>query len=356
MPRDFVITGLHVNTPNVACAHECRYCLWGEKQHTKLPFSRAARLIERLAEWKHANKPQEFSLTFLAGFATNTAIEELRERNELNKRIGNGPRYRGMALGGLRFRSPGAQSEWMKGLRDLGVEVLHASFAGHGAVHDYWNGRKGDFDHLMALMRRGAEIGIRSEQTFFLIKSTIHLLEDLRGIMEAEFGEMAKYHVRTFNYMGAAKAFEDERITEDMRDSMSDWVNKVCLGDRFTEWRSEREWMDLVSQEPEAVEKVVLKLFVTDANIEQLEAMSAQRIFGELEAQARINYNRLSSLKDLAARFGDPTNTRVYQDKWCIGALWQGRADSSAASLSYYSDLFNEMPARFKPAQFTTAG
>jgi len=109
-----------------------------------------------MAEWTHATQTSDFHLHFVSGYARNTDTEQLREENELNLRIGNGPRYEGINMGGLRFRSLEGRSACLSGIRDLGVKTLYTSFAGHGAVHDYWNGRKGDFDYLMDLSPKWA--------------------------------------------------------------------------------------------------------------------------------------------------------------------------------------------------------
>ena len=336
MPRSILIKSLTMDLFNISCAHECRYCLFGEKRPTKVAFSRFGRLVERMADWIHANQRPDFVICFLPGYSRNAEVESLREHMELNIRIGNGFPYHGLNLGGLRFRPPEARSAWLSGLRALGVNTLHASLAGSGAVHDRWNGRDGDFEYLMDLMRIGRELGIRSEQTFFILKSTFPLIDDLRELMELEFGGEAKYYVRTFNYMGSSKAFEDERITEETRELMPNWA-KSGLKDRFTQWRSEREWVEFIMQAPEQVERVDLNLEINEANIDRLEGMSARAVFEELESKALRTYDTMPSLKDLCVQFGNSTNIRIYENKMCVDALWQDRAAAISAKSSFNS-------------------
>ena len=344
MPRKFTLIGLHVFLPINRCAHECKYCLWGVKRHTKLEFERAARLIERLAEWKYAHRPRDYLLNFDPGYSRNVKIDDLKAYNELNERIGNGKRYsRNILLGGLRFRRPDDQAEWVRRLRDIGVETMTASLAGHGTVHDDWNDRKGDFSHLMSLMRSGKDVGIRSIINLFVTKNTAPQIDDVRTMIQDELGASANCIAKTYNYMGSALSLEDQRITERIRDDLPCWV-QASDQTGFSNWRSEREWIEVIMQEPEQAITTQLRLVLTDDNIDRLETMPAQRIISELENHIYGRYRSLPNLKELCERYSDPSNRRIYQNRLSLDGLWQHRSGSGEVSFSRYLDLLRDVP------------
>jgi len=167
---------------------------------------------------------------------------------------------------------------------------------------------------------------MRSFFQLFLIKSTVPLIDELKELLDVQLGEMATYNVGSFNYMGSSKAFEDERITEDIRDSMPAWAKATGLPHLLTEWRSEREWIELIMTEPEEVQKFWLDLEVNETNIDRLEAMPARAIYEELETEARLKYAAMPSLKELCLQVAGLTNRKVYRCKSDVDALWQDQA------------------------------
>jgi hypothetical protein len=124
-----------------------------------------------------------------------------------------------------------------------------------------------------------------------------------------------------FFYAGLATRYEDERITEEIRDALPERIARLRRG-RFQDWRSEREWIPLMMEPAAQPRKVVMKLDVNEANIDQLESSSCEAILAERERTYREDYRRMPSLDELCARYGDPTSRKVYmlskdlEQKW----------------------------------------
>src|SRR5262249_19596317 len=122
-------------------------------------------------------------------------------------------------------------------------------------------------------------------------------------------------------YAGLARRYEDERITEEIRDALPERILRLRRG-RFSEWRSEREWIPILMETASQPRKVAMKLDVHEGNIEQLEKSSCEETFAKQEQLYREGYLQMPSFAELCARYGDPDGRKVYmlprdlEDKW----------------------------------------
>ena len=133
--------------------------------------------------------------------------------------------------------------EWLAERRDAGIEWVGASFAGHGAIHDRWNGRQGDFDFLTRIQRIAADLGMKRMERLFVIKSLLPDLDESIERLNLIPGQVRRF-LCLFYYRGYAVRFEDDRITEEIRDGLPKHI-AALIGD-LGEWRSEREWLKSV--------------------------------------------------------------------------------------------------------------
>ena len=71
-----------------------------------------------------------------------------------------GARFRILYLGGVRIRRDDELITCLAERPDAGIVGLLTSLAGFGAVHDRRNGRVGDFDYQLTVLRLGGERGM----------------------------------------------------------------------------------------------------------------------------------------------------------------------------------------------------
>jgi hypothetical protein len=320
VPREIEARGLTLSLRHAPCAHICRYCLVSEtRKGSALAFSRFERLVHRFFDWKGTARP-DIGIRIFVGPSFDYDIETLKGVGRLRAR--RGVAFEILNLGGLRKRDPDALKTWIDERQAAGIVGFHTSLAGYGQTHDRWNGRAGDFDYQTSILRMAGERGMVRQERLFLARSTLPLFDRLLDVMEAIPGEVRSRTVTPFFYAGLARRYEDERLTEEVRDSLPPRIAKL-RGGRFQEWRSEREWLPVLMETADQPRKLVLKLDVHEGNIDQLEAGSCDAIFAEREQLYREDYRRMPSLEELCGRYGDPDGRKVYMLPRDLEQKWQ---------------------------------
>jgi hypothetical protein len=216
MPREIAGKGLRFSLRHAPCAHICRYCLISEsRKKSALPFPRFERLVHRFHDWRQAERP-DLEIGVFVGPSYDYDIETLHGIARLRER--RGAKFRILNLGGLRIRRGEELAAWLQERRAAGIVGLHASLAGHGETHDRWNGRQGDFDYQLEILRLGGNCGMVRQEKLFLTKSTLPQFDRLLEILDAIPGKLGSRTASPFFYAGLATRYENERLTEDDRD------------------------------------------------------------------------------------------------------------------------------------------
>jgi hypothetical protein len=319
MPREILARGLTFSLRHAPCAHICRYCLVSEtRKGSRLPFSRFERLVHRFYDWKAAGGTDIDIRTFI-GPSLDYDIDVLKGVGRLRARRGSA--FEILNLGGLRLRDAEALNMWMDERQAAGIVGFHASLAGCGPTHDRWNGRRGDFDYQISILRMAGERGMVRQERLFLTPNTLPLFDALLDTMERIPGEVRGRIVTPFFYAGLARRYEDERVTEEIRDTLPERIASLRRG-RFQEWRSEREWIPLLMETASRPRKLAMKLDVHESNIDRLERSSCEEIFAERERLYQEGYRRMPSFEELCSRYGDPAGCKIYmlprdlEQKW----------------------------------------
>src|SRR5262249_44400874 len=151
-----------------------------------------------------------------------------------------------------------------------------------GKTHDRWNGRAGDFDYQISILRMAGERGMVRQERLFLARNTLPMFDRLLDMMEAIPGEIRSRIVTPFFYAGIARRYEDERLTEEIREAWPERIAQLRRG-RFSEWRSEREWIPILLETAGQPRKLAMKLDVHEGNIDELENSSCEEIFARQE-------------------------------------------------------------------------
>jgi hypothetical protein len=319
MPREIEARGVTLSLRHAPCAHICRYCLISEtRKGSKLPFSRFERLVHRFFDWKAASG-RDIEIRTFVGPSFDYDIETLKGVGRLRARRGG--TFEILNLGGLRIRDADALPAWLDERQAAGIVGFHTSLAGCDKIHDRWNGRAGDFTYQTAILRLAGERGMVRHERLFLTQNTLPLFDRLLDILDGLPGTVRNRYVTLFFYAGLATRYEDERISEDVRDALPARIAQFRRG-RFQEWRSEREWIPVMMETASQPRKLVMKLDVNETNIDRLEASSCEAIFAEREETYREDYRRMPALDELCARYGDPAGRTVYmlsrdlEQKW----------------------------------------
>jgi len=309
MSRGIVGKGLRFSLRHAPCAHICRYCLISEsRKRSGLPFARFEQLVHRFHDWRQAERA-DLEIGVFVGPSFDYDLETLKGVARLRER--RGAKFRIINLGGLRIRRGEELSSWLRERRDAGIVGLHTSLAGFGAIHDRWNGRAGDFDYQITMLRLGGEHGMMRQEKLFLTKNTLPVFDRLLDLLDTIPGELRDRSASPFFYAGLATRYEDERLTEEDRDNLPDRINELRPG-KFGTWLSEREWIPVMRESATQPRRLVLKLDVDESNIDRLERMSCEAVFAQREFEYQASYSAIPALDELCERYGDPENRRIY--------------------------------------------
>lgn len=320
MPREILGKGLRFSLRHAPCAHICRYCLISEsRKGSALPFSRFENLVHRFYDWKQSSGRDDFQIGIFIGPSFDYDLEILAGVGRLHGR--RGAKFQTVNLGGLRIRQGDALIEWLEERRAVGIRGFHTSLAGCGETHDRWNGRAGDFDYQTSILRLAGERGMARSERLFLTQNTLPIFDRLLDILDGIPGGVTSRVVSPFFYAGLATRYEDERLTEDDRDSLPERIDQLRPA-KFGNWRSEREWIPVMLETASRPRKLLLKLDVDEANIDRLENSSCEEIFAEREREYQDSYRAVPSLDELCSRYGDPSNRRIYMMSRDVEGRW----------------------------------
>jgi hypothetical protein len=319
MTREIVGKGLRFSLRHAPCAHICRYCLISEsRKRSALPFARFEALVHRFHDWRQTERP-DLEIGVFVGPSFDYDLETLRGVARIRER--RGTKFRFVNLGGLRVRRGDELTEWIEERRAIGIVGFHASLAGYGEVHDRWNGRAGDFDYQTAILRLAGERSMARQEKLFLTKNTLPLFERVLDILDALPGELHGRSASPFFYAGLANRYEDQRLTEDDRDSLPERINELRPG-KFDDWRSEREWIPVMMETADKPRRLQLKLDVDETNIDYLETAPCEAIFAAREREYQESYRAIPTLEELCAGYGDSENRRVYVMSRDVEGRW----------------------------------
>lgn len=318
MGRSISVEGIALYARIAPCAHNCRYCLLGDKKLAHISFSRFASIVERFIDWKEERGMTDFKIFHWIRHSFDCDMDTMNRWIKLWARLGRSP---DVLLGGLPVRSEKEMRGWLQERKDAGIKEVHASFAGHGKVHDRWNGRRGDFEFQMSTLKIAAELGLEISQRLLLTRSTLPLLDELIDRLDSLPGHPKKRYLCPLFYMGSATRLENERVTREMLESLPRRIMSL-YGSDIRKWRSEPEWMRCVREEDEGPQKVMLRLEPDENNIDTIERMSCDEILADLKTRTRQAYNAIPGRRELCEMAGDPTNTRIYVIRNDIERKW----------------------------------
>ena len=319
MPREIIGKGLRFSLRHAPCAHICRYCLISEsRKRSALPFARFEQLVHRFHDWR-LSEPPDLDIGVFVGPSFDYDIETLKGVARLRERRGG--KFQIVNLGGLRIRRGDELTAWIEQRRQAGIVGFHTSLAGYGETHDRWNGRAGDFDYQTAILRLGGERGMVPGKAVPDQEHATAFRHRLLDILDGIPGEVRTRGASPFFYAGLASRYEDERLTEDDRDALPDRINEL-RGTKFGNWLSEREWIPVMLETADKPRRLQLKLDVNEANIDELERQSCEEIFLAREREYQDSYRHIPALDELAARYGDTTNRRVYMMSRDVEGRW----------------------------------
>jgi len=322
MARQFTPTGITINVGLGPCASRCRYCQLSNYSTFTSGAERAVALVDKIIAYTQQAGLKEFTVYHWTGNSFDIPIQDFANEIALHKR--HGDRLRVLLLGGLPYREQEEMQVWFAERKAVGTELITGTFAGTYAIHDYWNNMRGNFDFQIDALRLAGKMGFELTLRCLLMQSTLPCLEKLLDIWDTLEGNILNRSAYPLFYSGLAKKLEEERITRSMLDALSKRA-RALLDDAQT-WKTEREWVEAAHTEhADDHEKAGLTLNLTDSIIARLESLSAEEIIDDLAKRTKSAYALLPPRAELAEKYSDRHNDKLYSRMWDMETLWMDR-------------------------------
>lgn len=296
----------------------------GDKQLTKITATRFCAFVERFLEWgeRRSGRLGELPIFYVLNYSSNYDRTTLQLLKRLWERFPHWSGLDSILTGGLLRRDGMATRGWLSERQSFGCKYVITSFAGAGAIHDYWNGRPGDFDHLLNMLRIACELGMELETRVFLTRSTLATMQELFDRLDELPPHSGKRVAFPFAYAGWGARLEGDRIDEKIREALPPRVTSLIEPILEYPWRSEREWINHLRGESSAEIVTDIVLNVTDDNINRLESMCCDEIFSELHSRTLAAYAAIPALHELRERYGDNNGLLIYDNETCLERKW----------------------------------
>jgi hypothetical protein len=144
----------------------------------------------------------------------------------------------------------------------------------------------------------------------------------LLDVLDELPGESRRRAVTLFFFAGLAHRYEDERITEEIRDALPGRLSRLRGSGRFNDWKSEREWMPIMMEDRRSAAQTD-----PEARRQRDEYRSARShvLRGDFPDAGALLSRRVPAhpgARRACARYGDPENRRVYMMSRDVEGRW----------------------------------
>lgn len=323
MARPFNPTGIYITSGLASCAYHCRYCQLVHLKPSTFGMERFAAQVERFADYREKHGLTEFDVSFWNGYSYDFSLADFEKELALHRRVGEWE-LKILLLGGLPHMEDAVLEQWFAERKKIGSEFATATYTGYRETHDYWNNKKGNFDFLLNAQKIAARAGLANDQRILLTRSGLEQMPQLLDTLDALELELRGRNAYPFFYSGLARRYEEERVTMAMLDRQPERVRAVYRDDK-RHWKSERAWIEHARTAEGKYEAGPVTLVLSDSNIGQIESMSCEAILDDLTRRTRAAYDALPGRSELAEKYADPTNEKIYMFLWEMECLWMDR-------------------------------
>ena len=299
--------GISIQWFGTPCHCRCRHCLLraGGKLST-VPLAKVRTLAERFVRWR-TQAGLEFSVDLVAGYQCDSP--EYLECAQFNKQHGQSAWW-SMPLNGIRLRDEAELRDFLPAIKSEGITAVGLTFYGLGDYHDWWAGRRGDFEQALKLAEIAGEYGLDRQETVFLSQKGIANLTELIKLLDSFSGNVGR-SVCPWDYRGHGKRLEDERVLASQVEGLPDEVKRHV---NLNAYASEAEWIRRIAEGSISVKsRSFCILSVWEDNIQELESAECDQILGGLRDRDQSLRRALPPLSELANLYGDRSGDRLYK-------------------------------------------
>ena len=300
------------------CANRCLFCQLNDLRPVTFDIKRFMGVVDKFWDYKVRTG---LGIDAWVGFSYDLSISDFAIQKDLYSRNGWGVSL--VQMGGMPVMDDATLLRWFQERKNIGIKDVYASYYGLAPYHDYLNDMPGNFDYMLKSQILASKVGLHNGQRIMLTKSALPDLARLLEILD-EPGAVSERVAYPLFYSGYARNFEHERPTKADLDAQPETVQAAYRGDR-PNWKSESEWIEWIRADKEQFSMKWLLLQINDENIAALEKMSCDEIIADLTERTNRAYAAVPSSAELAEKYSDPLNDKVYMFLWDMECLWVDR-------------------------------
>jgi len=316
---------LDIRTGNYKCASRCRLCQLLHTKTSGITLKKYIKIINKFYDFKEDNKLEKMHLNFWNGYALNSNLNDFSQLFHLHEKVGEW-QMKGLHLGGVIHMDSPQLYQWLYDRKQIGSEFTSASYFGYDEIHNYWSNRKNNFQFLLNAQKLASEVGLYNEVHIFLLNSTISNLPILLDTLGTTIMNIRDCIAFPPYYSGLARRYEPERLSMENLDALPTVIKAIFRRD-YKQWKSEQEWIEYVRNVPERDSSYMnhFTLELNGENIDKIEKMKCDEIINDLFQKTQQTYQLLPTRVQLADKYSDKTNEKVYMHMWDMESLWLDR-------------------------------
>ena len=287
----------------VPCFNRCRYCLLSWNGAVEgAEWNRSIRTAERFLYELREQKP-EINSQFSFGYSMDHP--HLKEAIRTLRRLGS-PTASFLQCDGMKIRSDPECRELMGMLHAEGVEKLNFTVYGLPIYHDWFAGRKGDFDLIIRMMRSAVNAELPFSTGIPLTTENISQIDALIGMIKDAGSE--RIHLFIPHEEGRGMLINKIRVCRKDLTTLS-LENRKLLNEEI--YRTEADW--LKEAEPVQEQNRHILISLRRDNMEDYEKRSAMSVLQEIEERDVSYYAAYPSFRELADLYGNPEGEKLYR-------------------------------------------
>lgn len=298
----------HIRSYFASCACRCKFCCLGDYPKDKrISFDDYEQVMK-----KFSNVNDRYNMRLRSFIYNCPEHPYLKRQIDLyNSLPMQKDEYTQLDLNGTRVKTDEELGIWFTELIDSGVEKVAFSWFGNEETHDAFVNRKGYCSYLKRCANEAKKRKIP-------VISKIFLHREILGEIDSVIDEVAQFSdviiCAFMEYSGNAKNMENDFLTIDDYDGLSDRVKEYIGASYLKKFKTEKEWIELSNKGNFPQFNIVDYVLYVDAdNINKILTMSNDEIIEEFRKMNKDFQESFGEISELSEQYGDDNCEILYE-------------------------------------------
>lgn len=298
----------HIRAFFSSCACHCHFCCLGEFSKDKRVSFEDYSAVMR----KYAKAVDRYGMRLRSFIYNCPEHPYVKEQIQLYDSLPmERSEYVQLDLNGTRIKTASEISLWFDELQDAGVEKVAFSWFGNETLHDSFVNRRGYYSYLNMCAAEAKRRNIPVISKVFLHKG---ILNEVDGLIR-HLKEFSSSIILAFmEYSGDAKTIQNEFLTIDDYDLLSDSTKALFNAAYREKFKSEQEWIYLAKSNKFPQFNIVdYILYLDRENLQYVLDTEVDDVIHEFRKMNNRFQNSFGEICDLAKEYGDEECRILYE-------------------------------------------